>query len=300
MTKTPLTHQPQQWKRDPTAKMGGASSLRIVERQQIPSPDSIPVCPVESTQNLATPADLRFPACFLSYRCLTLFLALSLCIARGTGGVEPPAPAQDVIPQEVERIRQALAAAKVTVEVDPLLPPQAPLLVRCEAANDKLLLQLAQFPQIGGIHIAEGRLCTAKGYAALKNLPQLQKLAIEHAVLSPASLAAITQCSQLRSLSLIDAGLTDSSIVPLKALTRLEHLNLSQNPKITDAGLKTIAAMERLRSLHLAHCKITDKGLAQLQNLEGLRTLNVVQTAVTQEALERLADAHPNLRNIRR
>jgi hypothetical protein len=86
----------------------------------------------------------------------------------------------------------------------------------------------------------------------------------------------------------------------LKALARLEHLNLSQNPKITDAGLKTIVTLERLRSLHLAHCKITDKGLTQLQNLDGLRTLNVVQTAVTQEALERLADAHPNLRNIRR
>jgi hypothetical protein len=205
-----------------------------------------------------------------------------------------------VTPQEVERIQQALAAAKVTVEVDPRLPAKAPLLVRCEVANDKLLLQLAQFPQIGGIHIADGRLCTAKGYAALKNLPQLNKVVIEHAVLSSASLTAITQCSQLRYLSLIDAGLTDNSLALLKALTHLEHLNLSQNPKITDAGLKTIATLERLRSLHLAHCKITDKGLAQLQNLDGLRTLNVVQTAVTQEALERLADAHPNLRNIRR
>jgi hypothetical protein len=205
-----------------------------------------------------------------------------------------------VTPQEVERIRQALAAAKTTVEVDPLLPSQAPLLVRCETANDTLLLKLSQFPPIGGIHIADARSCTAKGYAALKNLPRLHKLVVEHTVLSPSSLTAITQCSQLRYLSLIDAGLTDGSLAPLKALAHLEHLNLSQNPKITDAGLKTIATMERLRSLHLAHCKITDKGLAQLQNLDGLRTLNVVQTAVTQEALERLADAHPNLRNIRR
>jgi Leucine-rich repeat (LRR) protein len=232
-------------------------------------------------------------------------LLLSFALLLGIGKLtvveaQPSGSTLTVPPQEAERIRQILASVKATVEIDPRLSPQAPLLVRCPTANDALLLKLAQFPQVGGIHIADGRLCTAKGYAALKTLPQLRKLVVEHAVLSPASLAAITECAQLRHLSLIDAGLTDASITPLKALTRLEHLNLSQNPKITDAGLKTIITLERLQSLHLAHCRITDKGLMQLEALEALRTLNVVQTAVSTEALERLTDAMPNLRNVRR
>jgi hypothetical protein len=233
---------------------------------------------------------------------IRFFLSVILLWGIGRVAVEaqPAGSTPTVTPQEVERIRQALAGAKVTVEVDPRLLPQAPFLVHCEVANDALLLKLAQFPQVGGIHIADGRLCTAKGYTALKTLPQLRKLVVEHTVLSPASFAAIAQCSQLRHLGLIDAGLTDASLAPLKALTRLEHLNLSHNPKITDAGLKTIITLERLQSLHLAHCKITDQGLAQLQALEALRTLNVVQTAVSAEALERLADAMPNLRNVRR
>lgn len=296
--KTPLTHQQWLWKSHPKVKIGLAASHRFGEQQRFLSTAPSPACPAGPTRILAALPYSHFPLRFLSCCCLAMLLSLS--IARGGEGGGLLAPAQGVTPQEVERIRQALAATKVTVEVDPLLPPQAPLLVRCEVANDTLLLKLAQFPQIGGIHIAEGRFCTAKGYAALKNLPQLHKLVIEHAVLSPPSLAAIVQCSQLRHLGLIDAGLTDSSLVSLKSLTGLEHLNLSQNPKITDTGLKTITTLERLRSLHLAHCKITDKGLMQLQNLDALRTLNVVQTAVTQEALERLADAHPNLRNVRR
>jgi hypothetical protein len=203
-------------------------------------------------------------------------------------------------PEVVDKIRSALAPWKAEVSVDPSLPQQAPVLVLLDTANDAALKKLAQYPAIGAVQIIDARRCTAGGYSALKSLPHLYKLSLEHSSLTPAGLTAIAQCAQLRSLVLMDAGLTDATLASLKSLRYLEHLNLNNNPKITDEGLKTLASLERLRSLHLAHTSITNKGLETLKSLEGLRTLNVVQTAVSQKALEQLAEAMPNLRNIRR
>ncbi|MCS7020773.1 MAG: hypothetical protein NZU63_02965 [Gemmataceae bacterium] len=201
---------------------------------------------------------------------------------------------------QADRLRQILAPWKATVELDPSLPQEAPLRVVFDSANDQALQKLSAQGGVGAIEIANARLCTAKGFSALKALPHLRQLKLEHANLTPASLQAIAEYSQLRHLSLIDAGLNDNHLTILKSLRRLEHLNLSNNPKISDNGLKAIAALERLRSLHLAHTAITDKGLQELKALDALRTLNVVNTLVTQEALEQFADAMPNLRNIRR
>jgi hypothetical protein len=115
-----------------------------------------------------------------------------------------------------------------------------------------------------------------------------------------ASANAIGQCLELRHLGLADAGLTDVELAGLKKLTRLEHLALSNNPKITDKGMQTVKGCERLRALYLASTALTDKGLAELKVLDGLRTLNVVNTRVTADAAEKFVDEMPNLRGIRR
>lgn len=231
-------------------------------------------------------------------RTMAIILLSLWCVWYSLGAPPPSPPVQ--ADAAVAQVRQALALWKATVQVDPQLPEQAPLLVRFESANDAALKTLAQYPVVGAVQIVDARLCTAQGYAALKAIPHLRKLAVEHAALTPLSVAAIAQCSQLRHLALMDAGLNDACLAALKPLRRLEHLNLNNNPKITDQGLKALAALEQLRSLHLAHARLSDKGLQELKALEGLRTLNVAQTSVTQEALEQLADAMPNLRNIRR
>ena len=47
-------------------------------------------------------------------------------------------------------------------------------------------------------------------------------------------------------------------------MQNLEHLNLF-NTKITDAGLKELAKLEKLEELGLAFTKITDSAVAELK-----------------------------------
>ena len=104
----------------------------------------------------------------------------------------------------------------------------------------------------------------------------------------------------LRHLGLNESGITDVELPALKKLTRLEHLTLTNNPKITDKGMQTVKGFERLQALYLGNTALTDKGLAELRGLDGLRTLNLANTKVTADAAEKFVDEMPNLRGIRR
>jgi hypothetical protein len=98
----------------------------------------------------------------------------------------------------------------------------------------------------------------------------------------------------------VESGLTDLELPLLKDLTKLEHLALSNNPKITDRGMATIQKFERLQALYLANTAVGDKGLAMLRGLDAMRTLNLVNTRVTADAADKFVDDMPNLRSIRR
>ena len=115
-----------------------------------------------------------------------------------------------------------------------------------------------------------------------------------------AAVSAIGQCKELRYLALTGCGVTDAELVPLKKLTLLEHLTLSDNPKITDKGMSSVKPLDRLQVLYLSNTAITDKGLAELKVLDGLRTLNVTNTKVTADAAEKFTEDMPNLRVVRR
>lgn len=80
---------------------------------------------------------------------------------------------------------------------------------------------------------------------------------------------------------------TDELLEPLKALTRLAHLNL-RGTEITDAGLGHFAKQKTLVRLHLEKTKITDKALEQLKELENLEYLNIYGTEITDAGLAHL------------
>lgn len=54
----------------------------------------------------------------------------------------------------------------------------------------------------------------------------------------------------------------------------LRMLNLAENRKITDAGLKRLAALTQLTSLNISSCDITNKGMAHLAALTRLQRLD--------------------------
>jgi Leucine-rich repeat (LRR) protein len=194
----------------------------------------------------------------------------------------------------------AIEKAGGMATIDPKLAPGARVAAKLTAATDATLLALRKHPSIGALDILDAAKCTTKGLIALKDLPKLRKLVLGSSNLTVAGARAIGQCADLRHLGLAEAGLTDAELGGLQNLKRLEHLTLSNNPKITDRGMQTVRGFERLQVLYLSNTALTDKGLAMLRVLDGLRTLNVVNTGVTAEAADKFVDEMPNLRAIRR
>jgi Leucine-rich repeat (LRR) protein len=61
----------------------------------------------------------------------------------------------------------------------------------------------------------------------------------------------------------------------LRSCTNLTHLNLSENRKVTDDGLKGLSLFLRLRELNLSSCDITDDIFPTLRKLSDLRSLTL-------------------------
>jgi hypothetical protein len=212
--------------------------------------------------------------------------------ANGRAADDPTADEQKVI--------DAARAFQGKAVVDPGLHPDARMAVKFESVTDTVLISLSKRPQVGAIQALDGLKCTEKGFTALANLPYLRRLVLNQSRVSNKGLAAIGGCKQLRVLVIPESVVTDDGLAALKRLTRLETLNLSDNPKITDKGLAHVLPLERLEVLYLNKTGITDKGLFGLKPLEGLRSLSVIGTKVSASAAEKFPDEMPNLRVVRR
>ena len=184
-------------------------------------------------------------------------------------------------------------------EIDPKLPEAGRVSAKFETAADNALVALKKYPQIGSVDVLNAAKCTEKGYAALKELPNLRQLILSKSDLTVARVNAIAQCAQLRELRIPSAGLTDTELVGLKKLALLESLDISENPQVTDKGMATIKTLERLRALYLSKTAVSDKGLFELKALDGLRTLYAGSTKITADGAEKFADEMPNLRVVR-
>lgn len=228
---------------------------------------------------------MRFPAAF--------FLGLGLVVAARS----QPAPLEPTTDEK--KLMDLVAKVGGRAEIHPQLPLPGRVAVKFDSVTDLMLFNLKKAPQVGSLEILDMSRCTDKGFALLKEFPNLRRLSIAKSNLTAARVAAIGQCKELRVLYLANANLTDSELAGLKNLTLLESLDLSNNPKITDKGLTVIKSLERLQALYLRNTGITDAGLPTLKPLEGLRTLHVGNTAVTPEAAERFSNEMPNLRAIR-
>jgi hypothetical protein len=222
---------------------------------------------------------------------LALLLACPLALAL----------ARDEVPTALEqKAIDALVKAGGTATIDPRLAPQARVAAKFEAVTDKELIAVSKLKVVGAIDAFDATKCTDRGYSALKLLPHLRRFVLAKSDLNPPRVNTIGQYKELRYLGLVDAGLTNIEITGLKNLKLLEHLSLSDNPKITDAAMQTVKQLERLRELYLSNTAITDKGLAELKVLDGLKTLNLANTKVTADACDKFVDMMPNLRGIRR
>jgi hypothetical protein len=226
--------------------------------------------------------------------------ALTSTLALGLTAVFLAAGAGQDKPDDEKKAIDLVTKAGGKAAVDPKLPAGGRVSAKFESATNNVLVNLKKAPAIGALDVFDATHCTEKGFAALKDLPNLRKLTLGKSALSAGSVGAIGECKELRVLYLPGSGLTDAELAGLKGLTRLEALDLSDNPQVTDKGMATVKGFERLQYLALGKTGITDKGVTELKGLDGLRTLHVGGTKVTGEAADKFADEMPNLRAVRR
>lgn len=112
-----------------------------------------------------------------------------------------------------------------------------------------------------------------------------------------AELASIAPA--LRWLDLGETAVTDAGLRSLAAMTNLHRLHLDRTA-VTDAGLANLAPLARLELLNLHATKVTDAGLTALQTLPRLRSLYLWQTKVTPEAAAKFGEHQTDQRKIAR
>jgi Leucine-rich repeat (LRR) protein len=85
-----------------------------------------------------------------------------------------------------------------------------------------------------------------------------------------------------------DLPITDLALRYLEQFPDLTSLHIMNCPVVTDAGLRHLKSLKKLRRLDLRGSSITDSGLAELSGLSELRELALSRTSVSDAGLEHL------------
>ena len=90
-------------------------------------------------------------------------------------------------------------------------------------------------------------------------------------------------------------NVTDATVRHVGRLTRLKKLRLDQS-SVNDASLAELTGLTSLSSLDLEGTRVSDAGLAHLKSLKNLSRLVIDGTRITDAGVNELKQALPNLR----
>ncbi len=129
--------------------------------------------------------------------------------------------------------------------------------------------------------------------ATMKTLTHLRLGESELAASERDDLASLVHLKEFDALTVLDASLQKVYAIP--NLTRLTVADRGDpvgrsNPKVTDAGLKGIAALAKLERLELDDLSVTGAGLKELAPLKNLTYLSLVKLKLGDTGLESLAE----------
>ena len=88
-------------------------------------------------------------------------------------------------------------------------------------------------------------------------------------------------------------ALTDDDLETISKIKHVAGIKTSSYNKITNEGLRYIAAMPELEILQLLGFEISDAGLAELEKSYSLKLLNIEAGIFSNEAIERFRSALP-------
>ena len=155
----------------------------------------------------------------------------------------------------------------------------------------------------------------------LRALSEIDEMSLAHSQVSDCGLIRLSGLQKLERLSLADTFVRDEGMAYLKNLEKLSHLDLSSTfvsddglvhvgsvpslvaldlsrqvvktagenyGRISDAGIKHLAGLKKLRSLNLRYTEVTSEGLRHLGGLSELKELDLSGTRVDEQGIQHL------------
>lgn len=209
-------------------------------------------------------------------------LAVLLSVATGTAAEQKPTEAESALIALVEKLG---GKAKLNGELD----EESRVAAVFEKPDDADLLALSKHPALGSLDLRSAGKVTAKGFAALKELPDLQRLYVAATAVAADEAAAIGTLRPLTLLVLAECKLTDAEVAKFAKLKNLKSLDL-MNTAVTDKSVDTVLALAKLEQVNLSGTKVTDAGVKKLLALEGLKQLHLSNTKVSDAAIAAMED----------
>ncbi|WP_372367701.1 hypothetical protein [Candidatus Uabimicrobium sp. HlEnr_7] len=215
-----------------------------------------------------------------------------------------------------------LANTKVTNNIDDLSNFQLLTHLDLSRLNINNLLFLKNLTKLTYLNLSENREITNDSLENFKTLKKLTKLDLRHlSKINDQGLAHLDNISDLTTLLIDKTSITPVGISYLRqkfsncnisydrelnlnrknidnnylrkyvsSLVNLVRLDLSNNTKITNAGLVHITSLLNLNDLRLHSCGIGDEGLSHLAKLTKLSSLQLFNTNVSGKGLKHLAN----------
>lgn len=99
--------------------------------------------------------------------------------------------------------------------------------------------------------------------------------------------------ADVADLSLFGFPITDLGILEILHFKNLVMLDLRET-KISDASIKPLRQLTKLKIIHLNGCPISDAGLGELAKMKSLTRISIANTNASKAGIEKLKSALPN------
>lgn len=126
---------------------------------------------------------------------------------------------------------------------------------------------------------------------ALARMPELQALFLTGCPVTDEGMEALALLKSLRFVDLGETRVWDTGLEQLAKLPQLTELRVGGGrdsrvgSRVSDAGLRHIGSLTRLRALSIRGERITNAGLRHLERLKELETLTIEETSINESGL---------------
>jgi hypothetical protein len=158
------------------------------------------------------------------------------------------------------------------------------------------LKQLARLRNLRHLQLQRNPGLADATLAELAALPRLERLDLECRKVTGQGLKRLAAAKELRALVLERIDVTDEDLKELAKFPKLEELTLFLDGRVTDAGVRELGQLKRLRALRFGFPQLTDEGVGHLTKLQGLESLSLFGPLIGDRGMKEVA----RLENLRR